>query len=190
MPEPSRTSYPILTIPGLGNSGPGHWQSAWECSCGHCHRVDLGSWDAPNRVMWVERLDRAIREAGQPAVLVAHSLGCLAVAWWASALPPGSSPVAGALLVAPPDIERFATDPLFAGFAPAPRSRLPFPSILVASRNDPYIEQDRSRALARHWGSRFVDAGATGHINADSGLGEWRFGQRLLERLIADIPAR
>ncbi|WP_336958380.1 alpha/beta hydrolase [Sphingobium aquiterrae] len=176
----------VLTIPGLNNSGPGHWQTIWEQTRGDCQRVDLGSWASPNRNSWVSRLDAAIREAEGPIVLAAHSLGCMAVAWWgALQSQPYGWPVAGALLVAPPDCERMETPETIGGFAPVPRAPLPFPSILVASRNDPYIFYERAHSIGKYWGSQVVDAGHSGHVNAQSGLGEWRFGQGLLDRLIA-----
>ncbi|MGK2908998.1 MAG: RBBP9/YdeN family alpha/beta hydrolase [Sphingobium sp.] len=180
----------ILTVPGLNNSGVGHWQSVWEETRGDCHRVDLGSWASPTRNTWVNRLDAAIRETahshGAPIILAAHSLGCLAVAWWgALQSQPYGWPVAGALLVAPPDCDRMETPETIGGFGPVPRSSLPFPSILVASRNDPYIFYERAHSIGKNWGSRIVDAGHSGHINAESGLGDWRFGQSLLDQLVA-----
>jgi len=175
----------VLTIPGLNNSGPGHWQTIWEETRGDCMRVDLGSWASPTRNSWVSRLDAAIREVDGPIVLAAHSLGCLAVAWWGALQNQAYGwPVTGALLVAPPDCERIETPETIGGFAPAPRMTLPFPTILVASRNDPYIFYERAHSLGKYWGSEIVDAGHSGHINAESGLGEWRFGQSLLDRLI------
>ncbi|WP_116969554.1 alpha/beta hydrolase [Blastomonas sp. UPD001] len=43
---------------------------------------------------------------------------------------------------------------------------------------------DRAYRLASFWGADHVDAGRAGHINADSDLGDWPFGQRLLARLL------
>jgi predicted alpha/beta hydrolase family esterase len=175
----------ILTVPGLGGSGPGHWQTIWEQQRDDCARADLGQWSAPRRNAWVSKLDQAIRRSDMPVILAAHSLGCIAVAWWAElAGQPWGWPVAGALLVAPPDVERTDRLPALAHFAPSPRAPLPFPSILVASEDDPHASPQRAFDMARDWGSHFVDAGAAGHINADSGLGAWREGQMLLERLI------
>lgn len=175
----------VLTIPGLNNSGPGHWQTIWEETRGDCSRVDLGSWASPSRNSWVSRLDAAIRAAEGPIILAAHSLGCLAVAWWGALQSQSFGwPVAGALLVAPPDCERMETPETIGGFGPVPKVPLPFPSILVASRNDPYIFYERAHSIGKYWGSHIVDAGHSGHINADSGLGEWGFGQSLLDRLI------
>jgi predicted alpha/beta hydrolase family esterase len=91
--------------------------------------------------------------------------------------------VIGALLVAPPEVDVHPLDPRLLPFAPAPMGQLPFPSVLVASRNDPYMKFHRARRLASFWGSSFVDAGAAGHINADSRLGKWHFGKRLLDGL-------
>ncbi len=175
----------VLMIPGLNNSGPDHWQTQWEQQRGDCRRVDLGMWATPHRNTWVNKLNLAIRDAGRPVVLVAHSLGCLAVAWWAKLeQPEPGHPVLSALLVAPPDVDLFPLDERLVAFAPSPANELPFPSILVASHNDPYVGFRAARRLASAWGSRFADAGRVGHINASSGIGDWPFGQFLLNQLI------
>lgn len=175
----------ILTVPGLGGSGPAHWQSVWEQSRGDTAQIDLGMWDSPRRNAWVTKLDQAIRAAQAPVILAAHSLGCLSVAWWAElAGQPWGWPVAGALLVAPPDVDRADACGEIRGFAPSPRTQLPFPSILVASEDDPYATPQRSFDMARDWGSHFVNIGEHGHINAASDLGHWHEGQALLDRLI------
>ncbi|HKR18418.1 alpha/beta hydrolase [Rhizorhapis sp.] len=176
----------ILTVPGLNNSGPGHWQTIWEAVRNDCERVDLGMWDRPHRNTWVNKLNAAIRQADRPVILAAHSLGCLAVAWWAALeRPPFGHPVAGALLVAPPDVDTATLDGRLTAFGPAPKGLLPFPSIVAASRNDPYISFTRAHTLAKFWGSHCVDAGEVGHINAESRLGEWEYGQYLLNQLVA-----
>lgn len=174
----------ILTVPGLDNSGPGHWQTRWEQSLPDCRRAELGLWDSPHRNTWVNQLNMAILRAGRPVVLAAHSLGCHAVAWWAEYEGPEPGTVIGALLVAPPDVEDRPLDRRLTRFAPLAPSELPFPSILVASGNDPYADLAQSRHMARIWGSKFVDAGAAGHLNAQSELGDWALGRLLLNRLL------
>ncbi|MGC1270011.1 MAG: alpha/beta hydrolase [Croceibacterium sp.] len=174
----------ILIVPGLNNSNPQHWQSLWEAQRDDCHRVDLGGWDDPHRNTWINKLNLAIHQAGRPVVLVAHSLGCLAVAWWAEYEQPSyANPVVGALLVAPPDVDRPGADPRLARFGACPRNPLPFPSFLAASQDDHYCKLKTARMLARDWGARFAFAGAIGHINAESGIGDWDFGKVLLEQL-------
>lgn len=181
----------VLTVPGLNSSGPAHWQSLWEKSRDDCVRVELGMWSRPQRNPWVIKLSHAITGARRPVILCAHSLGCLAVAWWAmleGAHAEGL--VAGALLVAPPDCDRRTLPQPLAQFQPVPRRVLPFPSIVVASRDDAYAEIGYARELAANWGSAFVDAGSLGHINAASGLGDWRFGEQLLDHLIERASPR
>ena len=177
----------ILIVPGIHNSNPQHWQSLWETERDDCRRVELGMWGNPHRNTWVNKLNLAIHQAGRPVVLVAHSLGCLAVAWWAEyERPSHGNPVVGALLVAPPDVDRPGTDPRLARFGACPRQPLPFPSFLAASGNDTYCNLRTARMLARDWGCRFAFAGAVGHINAESGLGDWQFGKRLLDQLLRE----
>lgn len=174
----------VLIVPGLNNSGPDHWQTHWQRDLALCRRVELGGWDDPRRNTWVNQLNLAIHKAGRPVLLVAHSLGCHAVAWWNEyERPEAGGPVVGALLVAPPDVEANGVDSRLGRFAPVMRQPLPFPSILAASRNDPYIAFGRARRLARIWKSRFLDVGWLGHINADSRIGDWPFGRFLLDQL-------
>lgn len=181
----------ILLVPGLEGSGPGHWQRRWAEEIDNCQIAELGSWDTPHRNTWINRLNLAVHRAGRPVILVAHSLGCILTAWWSKFEQPGLSfPVAGALLVAPPEVDFFPRDERLTGFAPTPADALPFPSILVGSRNDPWIGFETAKGLAKRWGSDFVDAGNAGHINADSGLGSWEDGKRLLARLLdGGVPA-
>lgn len=185
MSQSERRGVAVLTVPGVDNSGPAHWQSRWERNHPNVARADLGLWHSPRRNPWVTKLDQEIRAAQAPVVLVAHSLGCLAVAWWAAlAGQPWGTPVAGALLVAPPDLDTLAVLRLGQDFRPRPKMLLPFASILVASSDDPYATLERQFDMAKDWGSHFVDAGAHGHLNAESGLVDWAEGQALLGRLI------
>jgi uncharacterized protein len=171
-----------LMVPGLWSSGPAHWQTLWEQADARFRRVEQEEWDAPERRAWVRGLEDAVRATGPGVVLCAHSLGCATVVHWAG-MP--LRKVRGALLVAPADVDG-AGFPLEArGFAPMPLRRLPFPSILVASEDDPYLSMERARMFAECWGSRLVEVGALGHLNTASNLGEWPEGRRLLDELLA-----
>jgi len=175
----------ILTVPGLNGSGPSHWQTLWETSRSDTARVDLGMWHGPHRNSWVTKLDQAVRTTDAPIILAAHGLGCLAVAWWAELAGQAYGwPVAGALLTAPPDVDRPNAAPELKAFGPSPTTALPFPSILAASTDDPWISVDHAHSLAVLWGSHFVELGDCGHVNAASGVGWWDEGQELLERVI------
>jgi predicted alpha/beta hydrolase family esterase len=172
----------ILTVPGLGGSGPAHWQTRWEVRHGD-GRVGQRDWDRPDLDLWLAALTAALAAADQPVVLAAHSLGAVLVAHAARRGLTG--PVRGALLVAPADVDDPAcTPPETRGFSPVPLAPLPFPATIVASQNDPYVAFDRARAFAAAWGATFVDAGPRGHLNADSGLGDWSEGRALLTALL------
>ena len=172
----------VLTLPGWQSSGPEHWQSRWERSDGY-RRVEQHDWMHPKRGDWIARLEDVLLGCDEPAVLVAHSLGCLHVAAWASHSK-NIHRVKAALLVAPGDAERVDMRPLLPTWAPSPMQRLPFPTVLVGSQDDPYCSFERAQALALAWGSRFVDLGQAGHINADSGLGDWPQGHAVLAELM------
>ncbi|WP_168794744.1 RBBP9/YdeN family alpha/beta hydrolase [Paraburkholderia aromaticivorans] len=172
-----------LVLPGYQNSGAGHWQTRWEELNPAFVRVRMPDWDHPERDAWCRTLDAAVDAADAPVVFAAHSLGCLTTAFWAAQYASAAqlAKVAGALLVALPDPAE-AHFPLDArGFAPVPLKRLPFPTIVVASSDDPYGGVPFSQTCANAWGSRWIDIGPRGHINADSGLGDWDEGRKWLE---------
>lgn len=171
---------PVLILPGLYNSGPDHWQSRWESAHPEFGRVMQDDWERPRCVDWIARLEAAIL-ATPDAVLVAHSSSCALVAHWAGT--GGAGRVRGALLVAPSDTEATSYPAGPTGFAPMPLGRLPFPSVVVASTDDPYVTLERARTFAASWGSRLVTLGDAGHINGQSGLGDWPAGFALLQEL-------
>ena len=174
----------ILLLPGWQNSGPDHWQSLWEARHGY-PRVEQHDWMRPLRGDWSARLEETVVDADGPVVLVAHSLGCILTAWWA-AHSPNAHRVQGALLVAPGDVESPDLAAQIHGWSPIARQPLPFPAVLVGSRNDPYCSYERAEGLGEAWGARFVDGGARGHINAESGLADWPEGHHLLHTLLKD----
>ncbi|MES2955495.1 MAG: alpha/beta fold hydrolase [Pseudomonadota bacterium] len=177
----------VLVLPGWQNSGPGHWQSLWEATHGY-ERVEQHDWMQPLRGDWIARLEDVILGSDEPVVLVAHSLGCILTAAWA-AHSRNTQRVKAALLVAPPDVDREEVRQMLTSWAPVPMNTLPFPSVVLASSRDPYCRPDRAREFAAAWGSEFVDAGPLGHLNADSGLGDWPEAHLRLERLMA-LPER
>lgn len=178
-------AHTILILPGLYNSGEGHWQTLWEAMLPGARRVQQRNWDAPDRRDWVATLDAAIAGEDGPVLLAAHSLGCALAAWWAAEHrdAPYAAKVKGALLVAPPDVERAGFQEFATGFAPMPRAALPFNSVVVASSDDPWCALPRAQSWSAGWGASFHEIGAHGHINGDSGLGDWPQGRRWLEGL-------
>ncbi len=175
----------ILIIPGLSNSGPDHWQSRWQQRLSTARRVMQQDWDAPKRDAWVETIAREVAAAKRPVVCVAHSLGVVALL---HAAQQAGDKIAGAFLVAPPSEavtrELPAVD---SAFVPYPRRRLPFPAVLIGGGDDPYAEPGFAKQLAADIGARFVDAGAVGHINVDSGHGPWPEGSMSFAHFIAKL---
>jgi predicted alpha/beta hydrolase family esterase len=161
----------VLILPGWKNSGPDHWQTLWEAADGYT-RVEQHSWLHPLRGDWTARLEDVVLACEEPAVLVAHSLGCILVAAWASHSR-NIHRVKGALLAAPPDVERDDVRDMLPSWAPVPMTRFPFESVVFASSDDPFCTAQRARQFASAWGSSCVDAGPHGHLNAESALADW-----------------
>lgn len=178
------TTRPVLLIPGIYNSGPQHWQSLWQTRHAGVARVEQADWAHPQCDAWVQAIDAAIADAQQPPIVVAHSLGCLALAHWAAR---SAGAVHALLLVAVPDPRGNHFPPDAKGFAPVPAA-LAAPgqparqAMLVSSSNDPYSPPAFSAQCAAAWGAQRVDLGAKGHINADSGLGDWPEGWAWVQR--------
>ena len=190
----------VLIVPGLRDAVAQHWQTLLEtklraqgspvASVPPMGRDDL---DCAARVAAIESAARAV---SGPIVIVAHSGGCIMVAHWARATQRAvSTSIVGALLAAPPDFEQPMPEgyPTLAalragGWLPVPRTRLPFRSLVGASRDDPLAGYERVVELARAWGSELLDLGAVGHLNPASGYGEWPMAEALIQRLAAGAP--
>lgn len=185
-------AHPVLVVPGWNGSDPGHWQTIWQEEHPNFQRVEQANWTYPAKEEWVCRLRNNIRAMDRPGILVAHSLGCLAVAHWAAkAMQQEAKTIVGAFLVAPPwlseselsESERCPAE--LRDFLPMPLAPLPFPAMLVASENDPYLPIANAVAVAASWEAQFVNVGRQGHINIASGHGPWERGEALLSALIA-----
>lgn len=175
----------IIIVPGYTNSGPDHWQSRWQAKLSTARRVEQAEWSKPVREDWVANVAAAVNEAERPVVLVAHSLGVAAVV---QAIGEFRKPVAGAFLVAPPDVANPAIRPKhLMTFGPYPREPLPFPSIVIASRDDSFCDFAVAEDIAAAWGSLFIDAGNSGHINAASGHGPWPEGSLTFARFLSRL---
>lgn len=171
----------VLILPGWRGSGPTHWQSHWERRHGY-RRVEQDDWEWPRRGDWMARLDEVVLGSRAACWLVAHSLGCQLVAAWA-AHSHHAGRVRGALLVAPPDTERDDAPPQLHSWRPMVRGRLPFPATAIVSSDDVYCSLERAGGLAEDWGATLVMAGARGHLNGESGLGDWDDGHAVFQAL-------
>ena len=177
------TTPTVLILPGWQNSGPDHWQSRWETLHGD-QRVQQHNWMQPLRGDWMAQLEETVLAAPPgPIVLAAHSLGCLLTAAWAQHSR-NTHRVVGALLVAPGDAEREELRAPLKSWSPIVLQRLPFASTLLGSQDDPYCSFARAQHFASAWGAEFVGCGNKGHINAESGLGDWPEGRALLNRFL------
>ena len=174
----------MLLVPGLGGSGPSHWQTLWAAEYGY-ERVEQRDWAAPDFDEWVDTLGAAVHVGGD-VVLVGHSLGCHTIAHWAAAR--SSDRAVAALLVAPPDIDYAVRNgaPEIAAFGPPAAVELPFPSTVVLSRTDPWGTFAAGSALATVWGARLIDVGDQGHVNVASGHGPWSQGHSILASILTE----
>lgn len=175
----------VLLVPGYSGGGPKHWMRVWHAAHPRWSRMALADWLSTSPEEWDRALERALAPLAEPVLVIAHSLGCVAVARHAAS---GGRRIAGALLVAPADVERAPDLPMLRGFGPIPREPLPFPAIVVASTDDPYATIERAGEFAAAWRADFRVISAAGHINSDSDLGDWPVGQGLWRELQARVP--
>lgn len=175
----------LVVVPGLGDSGPDHWQTLWQHKFGAA-RVRQDDPDRPTPEAWSARLQQVIEATDGDLVLVGHSCGVLTIVHWAQRSG-GHKRVRGALLVAPTDAEDPEVTrayPAILPLAPVPRRALPFPALVVASENDPYSRLERAQEFADAWEAEFITAGEAGHINVASGHGPWEEGEVLLSEAL------
>lgn len=175
----------ILSLPGWQDSSPAHWQTLWQQRYGD-EKVDQSDWQWPRRGDWMARLEETVLARPEPVVFVAHSLGCQLVAAWA-AHTRHAHRVQAALLVAPPDTERLDCPPQLHNWRPMPRRRLPFAALALLSSNDPYGSLDQCLPLMGQWAVPSRILGDLGHLNGDSGLGDWPAGRELLHQLLNSL---
>lgn len=168
-----------LIVPGLRNSGPAHWQSWFESQLTDTHRVEQADWERTCLSDWAARVRDEIDAIGEKVWIVAHSFGCLASVTAGFTRP---EQILGALLVAPADPHRFGEPTALL------EEQLRFPSLVVASNNDPWVNARAAEFWAGQWGSGFHNIGEAGHINVDSGHGPWPDGLRFFEQL-QGLPA-
>jgi predicted alpha/beta hydrolase family esterase len=176
----------ILIAPGLGNSGPDHWQRRWGKRMTNARFIEQDNWDQPVLAEWIARIHQEIMFSTRPVVLIGHSLSVGAIVIASRTL--ADTKVRGAFLVSPPDFEGPDLPPEAKPFAP-PTDPLPFPSLVVASTTDPLVTVDRARGFAADWGSDFMLAGDAGHINPASGHGPWPEGLLLFAELMKRVKA-
>jgi predicted alpha/beta hydrolase family esterase len=170
-----------LIVPGLGNSGPEHWQTYFEQAGENFIRINQQEWNAPLCRDWVTTIDRVISSyESSSVILIGHSLGCSAIAHWAKE---SGKVIKGAMLVAPSDIENPVYTFPAVGFSPIPTDIINFPTIVVASTSDPWVSLERATFFADQWGSKLINIGNAGHINTDSGFGKWKEGLEILHAL-------
>jgi predicted alpha/beta hydrolase family esterase len=177
----------ILIVPGLRDHVPAHWQTLLEQKLPNAISVARMERDKLSCAAWVAKLDESLAAIEGPVILVAHSAGVMIVVHWAQR---HGRPIVGALLAAPPDFESplpdgYPTQEVLTtnGWLPTPRARLPFPTIVGASTNDPLGRYERVETLAQAWGSRLVSLGDVGHLNPASGYGEWPQAETFIREL-------
>ncbi|MEQ8741079.1 MAG: alpha/beta hydrolase [Hoeflea sp.] len=175
----------ILILPGYKGSPPGHWQSRWEAKLSTARRVAMGDWHKPVFEDWKQNLLDAVGAASKPVILVGHSVGAQV---GVQAGDEYGGKVRGGFFVAPPDVENPNVRPRhLMTFGPARRDPLPFPSVTIASRNDPFCAFEVAEEMAAGWGSLFMDAGESGHLNEESGHGPWPEGLMVFARFMAKL---
>ena len=176
----------VVVVPGLGGSSPGHWQSIWQAEHPSWVRSAPTSWDQPVFDDWDRAVGAAAATAGEPAFLVAHSLGCLTALAFAARSP---DLVRGVFLVAPPDPDApsFPSEVLRFATVTAALGPVPTPTVAVTSTTDPYCAAHRAPEICRRWGARRIDIGDAGHINVLSGHGPWPEGREMLRAFVHEV---
>ena len=169
-----------MVIPGWQGSGDGHWQTWLEeqlqAAGRDTRRPAFADLDNPDPLDWLGALLMTLVDLPDDGFdVVAHSLG--AVLWLHHVVASNDSPrPARVALVAPPSPR--TTVPEIAAFFPPPLDvdavrHAADGTVLIAGDDDPYLPEGIAAAygLPLKIATTVVPGG--GHINVESGYGEW-----------------
>jgi len=164
----------LLLLHGWGGSDYPHWQS-W--LAGEIAR-DYGTVSFPllqdphfpTKAKWMRQVKALLKEQ-QPHTVICHSMA--GTLWFHLCHEGEIPPVKRLLLVAPPrlDVELETIKSFFP--VSAPKDLYAEEALLVTSTNDPYLTMDEAKALEKALEIPMKVIEGAGHINADSGYGEW-----------------
>ncbi|MEY4765638.1 MAG: hypothetical protein RI907_2311 [Pseudomonadota bacterium] len=185
----------VLIVPGLNNSGPGHWQTWLQAKYPGAVRVVQTAWHQPELLRWSERIAQTLARQDPETrwVAVAHSFGCLALAHHLGLThaklaqgspnsPPGAAGgIRAAFMVAPASPDKFGIRHLL------PDEPLGLNATLVSSDTDPWMSAQEAAAWARTWGVPCANAGDVGHINVESGHGPWPLARHQVDEMIRQV---
>lgn len=164
----------VLLIHGWGGSNFPHWQSwlAGELArnYGTVSFLKLSNFDTPELGMWKEELKEHLSEF-KPDIVICHSLAN--TLWFHLCNDNSIGEVQKLYLVAPPSINCKVEElkeffPVNVPINPHAKEVL-----LITSTNDPYMSEDEANALQESLGVPMKVLKDAGHINTDSGYGEW-----------------
>lgn len=176
----------VLIVAGVGGSGDGHWQTWLEKQLSAINPSAVSrvtqEWHRPVFRVWRDQVITALTAIEDQVLLVAHSFGCLVSAGVLLAAPELHHKIAGVLMVAPANPQRFSRDGL-QGMCQYGEEDLvetlnhPLPSnlpiMLWASQNDPWLSLAQAKYWAKTWGADLHNLGDVGHVNIASGFGAW-----------------
>ena len=163
-----------LLLHGWGGSDHPHWQ-AWLAGeiakdYGIVAFPLLDNPHFPTKDRWMKQVKTLLSEF-KPDVVICHSLGC--TLWFHLCLEEEIDPVKRLLLVAPPrlDLELDTIKSFFP--VVVPEFLFAEEALLVTSDDDPYMSAEEASALQEILDVEMKVLESAGHINADSGYGEW-----------------
>jgi predicted alpha/beta hydrolase family esterase len=180
------SDFDLLIVPTLGGAAADDWPSRWRAKLSTARLVAPPDPSDRRRGAWMDVIRRAASAAARPVLFIGHGLGAAAIAEAARELASGG--VRGAFLVAPPDTA--GLDRAAGSEWAYSHQRLPWPAVVVASRDDPEGPFETVSALASDWGAELIDAGRAGRLDAGSGYGPWPEGLMRLAAFLKRIGER
>ncbi|MCW8896201.1 alpha/beta hydrolase [Sulfurimonas sp.] len=164
----------ILILHGWGGSNFPHWQSwlAGEIAkdYGKVSFLRLNDFDFPNKSEWKHQLIKELEDF-KPDIVICHSLAN--ILWFHICNDTILTEVEKLYLVVPPSLK--CDIPELESFYPCeiPTNLYAKEALLISSTDDPYMTQDEVKALQNELNIPMKVLEGAGHINADSGFGEW-----------------
>ncbi len=172
----------LLILHGWGGSDYPHWQShlAMEVArnYGTVSFPLLDNCHFPSKNRWVKQV-KAILQAYKPDTVVCHSL---ANTLWFWLCQEDIATIERLFMVSPPSLT--TTEKTIKTFfpCPVPKDIRAKKVHLIVSNNDPWISTGEAKIIATKIGAELTLIPNAGHINAESGYGEWE----LIEKLVME----
>lgn len=173
----------VLILHGWGGSDAPHWQAELAANIAKNYGTVsfplLDNCHFPSKNRWVKQV-KEIVDTFKPDTVVCHSLAN--TLWFWLCQEDGVDTVERLFMVSPPSLS--TEEKTIKTFFPCPMpSQLYAKKVqMIVSDNDPWVKMEEAKEIAAHYNISLTTLHNAGHINDESGFGQWE----LIENLVME----